>query len=541
MESRGAVDYASCGGVYIRRLYRCESTRVRPWVMRLTLSTAQPVASMARRHRMLGTAVLLLAASACAAADSCEPFRYHSVETPAVVPNEDSFLLAVQHESIAPSFLLGTFHSADPRVRERWEPVSLLFTTGSIRLMFTERAADPPLGGTDDPRLLPVGESLRVQMDSIGLGERFAAEAARYRFLGSVFDRLRPWVAAALIEQGPAREFPENADIPDDLLRRHAEVLGVPVRPLETLESLAAQQDQVLGPDDQRALLAAALCNTEVSAHVVAQLTSAYAANDPSRFYRAMASLGGADPALESRVMTGLVEARNELFWQRLEPELMQGGVLAAVGNLHLLGKGGLAQRLTEAGFTTAALDPERLRVSLDPEQVPGLAGWVRDWLANEGGPSQVDFAGLRIEPASVVTLRRLRCPGQRCRIDGSYVAAEQRIILETRIYAQLLAGGAAPGAEFREGALVLSGDRAARAEDEAVAYAESILVRELVRHVLYRAVMVATAEPADESATRCRENRVLHRASLAQETYLRQLGSRVRAHVFALDPRCDR
>jgi len=52
---------------------------------------------------------------------------------------------------------------------------------------------------------------------------------------------------------------------------------------------------------------------------------------------------------------------------------------------------------------------------------------------------------------------------------------------------------------------------------------------------------MAGAAEPVDASAARCRENRILHRASLAQQAYLRHRGASVRAHVFALDPRCAR
>jgi len=524
---------------YIRQASGCDSAQTKRRVARPGLSAFRRLTDRARPHAPRAAGVLLLILSAGANADSCEPFRYRAIESPAQAPEADSFLLAVQRDGIAPSFLLGTFHSADPRVRVAWEPVSLLFATGRIRLMFTERAVDPPLGGADDPRLLSAGESLRTRMEPLGLGERFAAEAARYGSLGGAFDRLRPWVAAAIIEQGPARIFPENERILDEVLRRHAERLDVPVRALETLASLAAQHDRVLGADDQRALLAAALCNTEASAHLVKVLTAAYAHNDPAGFYRAMASLGGADPEREARVMSGLVAARNQQFWQRLMPELAQGGVLAAVGNLHLLGEGGLAERAAQAGYTTTALEPERLRVTLDAKQVPALTGWVRDWLAGEGEPSQTDFDDLGIESRSVVTLRRLRCPGQRCRIDGTYLAAEQRILLETNLYAQLLAGGAAPRVEFRDGTLVLSGDRAPRAGDDAVAYAESILVRELVRHALHRAALAGTPAPADESAARCRENLILHRASLAQEAYLKQRESGVRAHRFVLDPRC--
>ena len=239
--------------------------------------------------------------------------------------------------------------------------------------------------------------------------------------------------------------------------------------------------------------------------------------------------------------MSGLVAARSARFWALIAPELAEGGILAAVGNLHLFGEGGLAPRLTAAGYSVSALQPERLLVELDATQIPALVGWARDWLAKEGVPPTASLAGLRIEPMSVVGLRRLRCPGQRCRIDGTYVAAEQRIILEIGIYLQLLTGGAAPMAELHNGALTLSQAHAPATDDNATAYAESILVRELVRHLLHRAAITGNEVPSLETEPGCRENRILHRASLAQSAYLRQRGTSTRAHVFSLDPRCAR
>ncbi len=492
--------------------------------------------SSACRLGML-VALWLLIGSAWGSTDPCEPYRY-SGGSATLAPNAGSFLLAVRREGIPPSYLLGTFHSADPRVRERWEPAALLLGTGRIRLMFTERAVDPPLGGADDPRLLPAGESLRLRMERLGLGERFTDEAARHGSLAGAFDRLRPWVAAALVEQGPVRRFPENARILDEVLRHHAEALGVPVQPLETLASLAEQHDRVLEPQAQQALLAAALCNTEVSARQVGALTDAYAANDPAGFYRAMGRFSGVDSVLESRVMSGLVAARSGRFWAILEPELAKGGILAAVGNLHLFGEGGLAPRLAAAGYTLTALQPEGLRVPLETQRIPALVGWVGDWLAEEGGPPMADLGGLRIEPLSVAGLRRLRCPGQRCRIDGTYVAAEQRIILGIGIYLPLLTGGAAPEAGLHNGPLTLSQTHAPTADDNTAAYAESILVRELVRHTLHQVDLAGDETPAEPG---CRENRILHRASLAQAAYLRHRGSSAQAHVFSVDPRCTR
>ena len=490
--------------------------------------------------RLLAVGLLSLASVPQVAADPCDPFRYRELASPPVVRDADSFLLAVEREGIPPSFLLGAFHSADPRVRERWEPVGLLFATGGVRLMVTERAEDPPVSGADDPRLLPPGASgLQTQMEGLGLGERFATEAAGHGIGAALFDRLRPWVAAALIEQGPARDHPESGRILDDVLRTEARALGVPLQPLETMDSLAAEQDRTLGPDDQRALLAAAVCNAAASARLVAEQTDAYVANDPRRFHEAMARLGGADPELEARVMAGLVEARNERFWQLLAPEFAKGGVLAAVGNLHVLGTGGLARRLADAGFKVTALDPDRLRVSLHAAQVPALVRWVAEWAGREEGVPDAGFAGVTIEPRSAVSLRRLRCPGQRCRIDGTYLPGEQRILLESGVYARLLAGGAAPQPVFRNGALALSDTRAPGVQDNATAYAESILVRELVRHALHGKTGAGNEASGHGVTASCRESGILHRASLAQAAYLRDRGAGVQAHIFPLDPRC--
>lgn len=531
MRTGGEIICPSCSDCFINDCARTAEQAV-----------SNPHLELVSAGRRVGflAVLLLLVGSAWGAADPCAPYRHHTAGSPPVASEAGSFLLAVHRTGIPASYLLGTFHSADPRVRKRWEPAALLLGSGRIRLMFTERAGDPPLGGADDPRLLPAGGSLRELMDGLGLGDRLAAEAARHGSLAGVFDRLRPWVAAAVVEQGPARRFPENARILDEVMRRHAEALGVPVQPLETLKSLSDQQERVLEPKDQRALLAEALCNTEASAQQVEALTDAYAANDPTAFYRTMARYSGADAALEARVMTGLVAARSARFRARIEPELAKGGVMAVVGNLHVFGEGGLAPRLASAGYTLSALQPERLPVRMDARQTPALVGWARDWLAEHGEPATARLAGLRIEPMSVVGLRRLRCPGQRCRIDGTYLAGEQRIILEIGIYLQLLTGGAAPMLELHDGALAFSQTHAPTTDDNAAAYAESILVRELVRHMLHQTTIAGDKAP-NEPESGCRENRILHRASLAQAAYLRQRGASARAHVFSIDPRCAR
>jgi hypothetical protein len=118
-------------------------------------------------------------------------------------------------------------------------------------------------------------------------------------------------------------------------------------------------------------------------------------------------------------------------------------------------------------------------------------------------------------------------------------VVAEQRIILEIGIYLQLFDGGAAPRPELHSGALTLSQTHAPTADDNTTVYAESILVRELVRHMLYRAALAEEPALSPESAPDCRGNRILHQASLAQTAYLSHRGVSIGAHIFSIDPRC--
>lgn len=467
-----------------------------------------------------------LVAGDLAVPDACAPYLYvPSTEVAAPDPPE-SFLLSVRRDGTPESFVLGTFHSADAGVRERWEPVVLLLGRPTVRRVFTERAADGPVVPGADPRLLPAGERLRDVLD----GDDGPLAGHLARLLSSrglppdAYERYQPWVAAALVSQAPARRR-GGGTILDDMVRARARALGVPASPLESLDELARAHEQGLSAADRRRMLAEAVCNAAQTARVVEHLTRAYMDNAPAAFMAEMGRLRSRDPAFESRVRRVLVAGRTARFWDQLAHEFDEGGVLVAVGNLHVSGAGGLAARLIAAGFRVEPIPPVAAVRPLDPDMLRDLSRWAGEWTVQAAaGPAA--GTGPRVEPRSVVTLRRLLCGGRPCRVDGAYVPGDPSILLETGSYARLLR----------------------QRRDEETAYAESILVRELVRHRLLAggegaAIDTRWSQPGDPGTAQrsayCRANRVSHRASRAQVAYLRERGVQARARIVPLSALC--
>ena len=140
-------------------------------------------------------------------------------------------------------------------------------------------------------------------------------------------------------------------------------------------------------------------------------------------------------------------------------------------------------------------------------------------WLAERGqGPvTTAEFAALRIDFESLPALRRRLCPGRRCLVESTYLPDEQRILLETGRYARLLVPR--------------------RPQPEA----GSLLLRELVRHALYRLRGEELRErlSGHPHAEACLRSAVLHQASLARNAWLREQGVAPATRPFVRDARC--
>lgn len=255
------------------------------------------------------------------------------------------------------NWLLGTVHSEDPRLLD-FPPEVLEALERSQRLaleLVPDMAMLETLNQTmhfSEPRLHQIIEPdlyqalVDILEKHYGMGE----PAARM---------LRPWAAAMTISLPP----PQTGLFMDLALAVRARSLGLEVLALERLEE---QLDFLAGMSKplQLELLEQAVSDFPRQDELLEELMQTYLSGDLERLESVAAEqTSELDPALRDHFeQVGMVQ-RNRTMAERAGPLLEQGGLMIAVGALHLPGEEGLIALLREAGFrlepvTTMLPDP---------------------------------------------------------------------------------------------------------------------------------------------------------------------------------------
>ncbi len=263
-------------------------------------------------------------------------------------------------ETTPPSYLVGTFHIAAGGI-ERPGPVLEEIVDGA-ELLFVEvdqaaLQAAVAAWASDPAQLFRKGDSrLSTSMTEAEIA-RASGVLENYGIPFGVADQMKPFILFGLLSLPPcAMESAKEAGL-DAVLEARAAAAGVEVRPLETVD----EQLEVFNPENP-ADLDAILRIMFVQAEALEEqwfLTLA--------FYRqgkiaalllygvaGFEELVGADEAERIATMfwERLISSRNRRMAERMLPELREGGVVVAVGALHLTGDDGLVALLREEGFT---------------------------------------------------------------------------------------------------------------------------------------------------------------------------------------------
>ena len=456
-----------------------------------------------------------------ALAQDCAPYAYRSVKVFESYPKAQSFLFRVTVADEPPSYILGAFHSADADLIAQWNRAAMLMASISPRLFISERDLQDTTG--TQRQMLPAQDSLKVSLaGQTGLFERVVDLMGSYGFAQHTVQGFKPWFAAALLNQAAAMPQRSNDKILDQFLHETARALGIPTKELETFADIADYYESNFSQQEQSRLLWEAVCNQDLLAELIKGQTKAFAENDVTEFYRLLTQYAGADTALSDKLTEVFVKRRNAVFWRELWPEIQRGGVFIVVGNLHVFGAGGLWERLStiNKNVSVVPLDLAALDFDLDPTLLQRLQTWVLQWAHNSGidGVTSSVFGTLHIEHQPLEALRKRLCPGRSCIVEATYEAHNQAILIADPFFARLLSASG----------------------NNNNIYADSVLLRELIRHVLYQNI----AENLDETSAKaesaaCVRATFLHWASLAQQRYLREKKSVQSARVFPLDPRC--
>ena len=255
-------------------------------------------------------------------------------------------LWSVQGPEGQQNWLLGTVHSEDARLLDF--PPELLDALAQSQRLALELVPDMAMMETlnqamhfPEPRLHEVLEAGLYQALVEILDQHYGMGEPAVR-------RLRPWAAAMTISVPP----PQTGLFMDLALAVRARSLGLEVMALERLDE---QLDFLAGMAEpmQIDLLRQAVADFPRQGELFEELLQAYLSGDLERLETvAYAQMSELDPELRDHFeQIGMIQ-RNRTMVERALPLLQQGGLMIAVGALHLPGTDGLIALLRDAGFT---------------------------------------------------------------------------------------------------------------------------------------------------------------------------------------------
>jgi uncharacterized protein YbaP (TraB family) len=255
-------------------------------------------------------------------------------------------LWSVQGPSGQQNWLVGTVHSEDPRLLEF--PKVLLDSLAAADRLALELVPDATM-------LAVLNEAMRYpepQLDRVLSSNLYSDLVeildSHYGMGEPAVNGLRPWAAAMMISVPP----PQTGLFMDLALSIRAGGLGLDVVSLERVEEqlafLAGMPEEM-----QISMLEQAIADFPRQDEMFEELISVYLSGDLEQLMRvAEAQMEGLEPALRDHFeRVGMIE-RNHTMVERSLPWLEEGGLVIAVGALHLPGDEGLIELLRAEGMT---------------------------------------------------------------------------------------------------------------------------------------------------------------------------------------------
>ena len=251
----------------------------------------------------------------------------------------------------SPSYLLGTIHSADPRVLQWPSAIDEALRQASSFVLEMELKADS-FSKIGSAMMFTDGHDLA---DLLGPSDyrRLVAAMASQPFPEAILRKMKPWVLLAMLNQPKSGK----GEFMDLRLYRQAISQGKAVFGLETAEEQLAVFDG-LSMGDQVALLRSTLNHLGDLPRMLDQMVDTYLTGDLEAIADLAQSFMKQDGTdLEQRFILRLNDERNTRMVQRMLPRIEQGGAFIAVGALHLTGPAGIIRQLTERGFRLTPVD----------------------------------------------------------------------------------------------------------------------------------------------------------------------------------------
>jgi len=248
-----------------------------------------------------------------------------------------------------PSYLFGTIHLNDERVKNLAPPVKSAFDNSRS---FTMEMITDTSGLVVLSRMMFLAEGLSLKKITGGKLYQQTVEVLLKRGMTTEnLDRIKPWVIIMMLSTPKSKS---GLFLDMDLYAK-AVSARKPAYGLETMaEQLAPFDDMPL--KDQVALLKDSLQASDQQDAQLEEITQAYLSRNLTKLLTISDSYQTQAGAAYDRLMTQLIKDRNLRMQRRMQKRLTEGNAFIAVGALHLPGKDGLINLFQEQGYRVTSV-----------------------------------------------------------------------------------------------------------------------------------------------------------------------------------------
>ncbi len=281
------------------------------------------------------------------------------------IPNGTGLLWRVEADGVPPSWLFGTMHVSDPRVVEMSPAARSAFEASEtvvLELQNMENASQMQAAILANPALTMLADGATLQ--SLLSGDQLQQVEAALDQRGiplALVSRMQPWMVFTMmiVPECEMERRSRGLQALDMQLAQQAASGGKQLEGLETItEQLSVFVDMPL--DLQVEILTQVAGAGPYFDDFMTTMTDLYLAGEIGMI-RPMMELSLADISEEDRNAYAefdrrLVETRNHVMVDRVQPVLEQGNAFVAVGALHLPGEEGLVDLLRDRGYRVTAV-----------------------------------------------------------------------------------------------------------------------------------------------------------------------------------------
>lgn len=272
------------------------------------------------------------------------------------IPFDQGLLWQVEKQGTPPSYLLGTMHSTDPRLRRLPREIDRALDQARVAA-FEIVGGGEGEAGMGQAIQLPPGRKLEEILGP-GLFARVAEAVADFGVTREGLQRMKPWALTFFLARPRLEVIRQSqGELAFDFwLQQEAQRRGKTLQGLETYAEQIAVFDG-LSEAEQVAMVADLVDDYEGIVSQFNTLFRAYLKGDLAAMLAVASDYSGVeDAAAAQRLATRLIDDRNRLMAERLRPLLREGRAFVAVGALHLPGEEGILSLLQQQGYTVTRL-----------------------------------------------------------------------------------------------------------------------------------------------------------------------------------------